>query len=212
MGDNKLDYTEKNFNVYTDMIKYIRNLNMLEIHKRQINQKLYNMYVNLSSKGIDLENYVVNPKEFCDKLCSNYVKNTSLYVVYLETIKKFSLVVAILALGCDLILERPIVSKYFVYILLGAFLISLLLTYLKMYRAKKYGIGEEPIKYKILYNLTAVILVVPIFLLKNYIKVNASISIIFIGIVSIIIFFISSYIVKVNKKILDKKISCKSVE
>ncbi|MDU6248041.1 MAG: hypothetical protein E6612_03870, partial [Paeniclostridium sordellii] len=112
----------------------------------------------------------------------------------------------------DLILERPIVSKYFVYILFGAFLISLLLTYLKMYRAKKYGIGEEPIKYKILYNLTALILVVPIFLLKNYIKVNASISIIFIGIVSIIIFFISSYIVKVNKKTLDKKISCKSVE
>ncbi|MFR3560118.1 MAG: hypothetical protein ACLTUN_16340, partial [Paraclostridium sordellii] len=198
--------------IYTDMIKYIRNLNMLEIHKRQINQKLYNMYINLSSKGIDLENYVVNPKEFCDKLCSNYVKNTSVYVVYLETIKKFSLVVSILALGCGWILERPLVSKYFVYILFGAFLISLFLTYLKMYRAKKYGISEEPIKYKISYNLTALILVVPIFLLKDYIKVNASISIIFIGIVSIIIFFISSYIVKLNKKTLDKKISCKSVE
>lgn len=211
MGDSKVNYTEKNFQMYTDMVKYIRNLRMLEIHKRKISQKLYNMYINLSSKGIDLESYVVNPKEFCDKLCEDYVKNTSMHIVYLETVKKFSIVVAILALGCDIFLDEPLVSKYFVYILLGAFVVSLLLTYLKMYRSKKYGLNEEPLKYKIIYNITALILIVPMFILKGDIKSNGNISIIFIGIIAISIFFIISLIIKLNKNNIDKKISCKSI-
>ncbi|MEG2786502.1 MAG: hypothetical protein RR942_01685 [Romboutsia sp.] len=211
MGDSNINYTEKNFQIYTDMVKYIRNLRMLEVHKRRISQKLYNMYVNLSSKEIDLENYVVNPKEFCDKLCEEYVNNTSIHIVYLETIKKFCIVVAVLALGCDIFLDKPLVSKYFVYILVGAFIISLLLTYLKMYRSKKYGLNEESLKYKIIYNIIALILIVPMFILKGDIKSNGNISIIFIGIVAISIFFIISLIIKLNKNNIDKKISCKSI-
>ena len=184
---------------------------MLDIHKREISQKLYNMYVNLSAKNINLEKHIVNPKEFCDKLCENYIKNTSLYIVYLETVKKFSIVVAILALVCDLILYKPLVAKYFVYILLGALVVSLILTYLKLYRASKYGLNEESLKYKILYNTIALILIVPMFFLKENIKLNGNISLILIGIVSISIFFIISFVVKINKNSIDKKISCKSI-
>ncbi|WP_373598511.1 hypothetical protein [Paraclostridium bifermentans] len=209
MGD-KINYTEKNFDVYTKMIKYVRNLKMLEVNKREINQKLYNMYVNLSSKNIDLKDYVVNPKTFCDKLCSDYVKNTSMYLLYLETLKKFSIVVAILALGCDMLLDKPLVSKYFIYILIAAFVVSIILTYLKLYRANKYGVEEEPLSYKIIYNLVALILVIPLFILRNEIKANGDISIILIGIISICTFFISSLIIKLNKNNIDKKISCKS--
>ncbi len=209
MGD-KINYTEKNFDVYTKMIKYVRNLKMLEVNKREINQKLYNMYVNLSSKNIDLKDYVVNPKIFCDKLCSDYVKNTSMYLLYLETLKKFSIVVAILALGCDMLLDKPLVSKYFIYILIAAFIVSIILTYLKLYRANKYGVEEEPLSYKIIYNLVALILVIPLFILRNEIKANGDISIILIGIISICTFFISSLIIKLNKNNIDKKISCKS--
>ncbi|MBC8632387.1 hypothetical protein H8697_11865 [[Eubacterium] tenue] len=54
MGDSRINYTEEKFKVYTSMVKYIRNLKMLDIHKREISQKLYNMYVNLSSKNINL--------------------------------------------------------------------------------------------------------------------------------------------------------------
>lgn len=209
MGD-KINYTEKNFDVYTKMVKYVRNLKMLEVNKREINQKLYNMYVNLSSKNIDLKDYVVNPKTFCDKLCSDYVKNTSMYLLYLETLKKFSIVVAILALGCDMFLDKPLVSKYFIYILIAAFVVSIILTYLKLYRANKYGVGEEPLSYKIIYNLVALVLIIPLFILRNEIKANGDISIILIGIISIGIFFISSLIIKLNKNNIDKKISCKS--
>lgn len=211
MGDSRINYTEENFKVYTSMVKYIRNLKMLDIHKREISQKLYNMYVNLSSKNINLEKYIVNPKEFCDKLCENYIKNTSLYIVYLETVKKFSIVVAILGLVCDLILYKPLVTKYFVYILLGALVVSLILTYLKLYRASKYGLNEESLKYKILYNTIALILIVPMFFIKENIKLNGNISLILIEIVSISIFFIISFIVKINKNNIDKKISCKSI-
>lgn len=211
MGDSRINYTEENFKVYTSMVKYIRNLKMLDIHKREISQKLYNMYVNLSSKNINLEKYIVNPKEFCDKLCENYIKNTSLYIVYLETVKKFSIVVTILALVCDLILYKPLVTKYFVYILLGALVVSLILTYLKLYRASKYGLNEESLKYKILYNTIALILIVPMFFIKENIKLNGNISLILIEIVSISIFFIISFVVKINKNNIDKKISCKSI-
>jgi uncharacterized membrane protein len=210
MGDNKINYTEENFKVYSNMVKYIRNLKMLEVHKREISQKLYNMYVNLSTKNVNLEKYVVSPKEFCDKLCNNYMKNTSLYIVYLETVKKFSIVVAVLSLVCDLLLDKPLVNSYFIYILSGAFVVSLMLTYLKMYRAKKYGLEEESLKYKIVYNITALILLVPMFLMKDNIKLNGNISIINIGIISILIFFITSFIIKINKNNIDKKISCKS--
>ena len=58
------------------MIKYIRNLKMLDVHKREVTQKLYNMYVNLSTKEASLESYVVNPKSFCDSVCKEYVTNT----------------------------------------------------------------------------------------------------------------------------------------
>ena len=211
MGDSKINYTEENFKVYTSMVKYIRNLKMLDIHKRQISQKLYNMYVNLSSQNINLQKYIVNPKEFCDKLCENYIKNTSLYIVYLETVKKFSIVVAILALACDFILYKPLVTKYFVYLLLGALLISLILTYLKLYRSSKYGLNNESLKYKILYNTIALILIIPMFFIKENIKLNGSISLLFIGIISITIFFITTFIIKINRNNIDKKISCKNI-
>ncbi len=210
MGDKK-NYTQKNFDVYTNMVKYVRNLKMLEVNKREINQKLYNMYVNLSSKNVDLKEYVVNPKTFCDNLCSDYVKNTSMYLIYLETLKKFSIVVAILALFCDLFLDRPLVSKYFVYILVSAFVVSIILTYFKLYRSNKYGLGKEPLSYKILYNLVSLILLIPLFILRNDIKRDGDISIIFIGIISIFIFFISALIIKLNKNNINKKISCKSI-
>ena len=42
MGENLAKVSEDNFNTYTKMIKYIRNLKMLDIHKREVTQKLYN--------------------------------------------------------------------------------------------------------------------------------------------------------------------------
>ena len=44
MGENLAKVSEDNFNTYTKMIKYIRNLKMLDVHKREVTQKLYNMY------------------------------------------------------------------------------------------------------------------------------------------------------------------------
>lgn len=210
MGDKEKSFTDENFIIYTGMVKYIRNLKMLEIHKRDISQKVYNLYINLSNKNTSLEKYIVNPREFCDTICKDYIINTPIYAVYLETIKKLSLVIAIMALFCDLILDKPLVSKYFAYILIGAFFISILLTYLKLYRSEKYGLEEEPLKYKVLYNISALILIIPIFIWKNKILENGKISMIFIGLIFIVMFFISSYIVKKNKKNIDKKISYKS--
>ncbi|MBS6506790.1 MAG: hypothetical protein KH369_01250 [Paraclostridium bifermentans] len=210
MGDKEKSFKDENFIIYTGMVKYIRNLNMLEIHKRDISQKVYNLYINLSNKNTSLEKYIVNPREFCDTICKDYIINTPVYAVYLETIKKLSLVIAIMALFCDLILDKPLVSKYFVYILIGAFFISIVLTYLKLYRSEKYGLEEEPLKYKVLYNISALILIIPIFIWKNKILENGKISMIFIGLIFIGMFFISSYIVKKNKKNIDKKISYKS--
>ncbi|MGL5643061.1 MAG: hypothetical protein ACRDDM_12370, partial [Paraclostridium sp.] len=71
--------------------------------------------------------------------------------------------------------------------------------------------NEEPLKYKIIYNITALILIVPMFMLKGDIKSNGNISIIFIGIVAISIFFIISLVIKLNKNNIDKKIICKSI-
>ncbi|MBC8632162.1 hypothetical protein H8697_10700 [[Eubacterium] tenue] len=90
-------------------------------------------------------------------------------------------------------------------------MVSLILTYLKLYRASKYGLNEESLKYKILYNTIALILIVPMFFIKENIKLNGNISLILIGIVSISIFFIISFVVKINKNSIDKKISCKSI-
>ena len=50
MGKNLTKVEDNNFNTYTKMIKYIRNLKMLDVHKREVTQKLYNMYTNLSKK------------------------------------------------------------------------------------------------------------------------------------------------------------------
>lgn len=211
MEDNKKKFADENFSVYTKMVKYIRNLNMLEIHKRQISQKLYNLYINLSNKNTNLENYVVNPKEFCDTICKDYIKNTPVYIVYLETIKKFSIVIAIMSLICDLFLRKTLVSKYFIYILIGTFFISILLTYLKSYRSQKYGLEEEPLKYKILYNVISLILIFPVFIWRNKILINGKISITLIGLFFIVMFFISSYVIKRNKLVIDKKISYKSM-
>ena len=55
MGENLAKVSEDNFNTYTKMIKYIRNLKMLDIHKREVTQKLYNMYTNLSTKEANLD-------------------------------------------------------------------------------------------------------------------------------------------------------------
>lgn len=211
MGDSKKNFTDENFSTYTNMVKYVRNLKMLEVHKRKISQKIYNLYINLSTKNTNLEKYVVNPREFCDTICKDYIKNTPIYTVYLETVKKFSLVIAIMALVCDLLLDKPLVSKYFIFILIGAFFISMVLTYLKLYRSEKYGLEEESLKYKILYNISALILIVPVFMWRNKILLNGEISMILIGLVFIVIFFISSYIIRRSKLDIDKKISYKSI-
>lgn len=211
MGDSKKNFTDENFSIYTNMIKYIRNLNMLEVHKREISQKLYNLHINLSNKNTNLEKYVVNPREFCDAICKDYIKNTPVYIVYLETVKKFSIVIAIMSLICDLFLRKTLVSKYFIYILIGTFFISMVLTYLKAYRSQKYGLEDEPLKYKILYNVSSLILIVPVFIWRNKILINGKISITLIGLFFIIMFFISSYIIKRSKLDIDKKISYKSI-
>lgn len=211
MGDSKKNFTDENFIIYTKMVKYIRNLNMLEFHKREISQKLYNLHINLSNKNTNLEKYVVNPREFCDTICKDYIKNTPVYIVYLETVKKFSIVIAIMSLICDLFLRKTLVSKYFIYILIGTFFISMVLTYLKAYRSQKYGLEDEPLKYKILYNVSSLILIVPVFIWRNKILINGKISITLIGLFFVIMFFISSYIIKQNKLDIDKKISYKSI-
>jgi hypothetical protein len=211
MGDSKKNFTDENFSTYTNMVRHVRNLKMLEVHKREINQKVYNLYINLSTKNTNLEKYVVNPREFCDTICKDYIKNTPIYTVYLETVKKFSLVIAIMALVCDLLLDKPLVSKYFIFILIGAFFISMVLTYLKLYRSEKYGLEEESLKYKILYNISALILIVPVFMWRNKILLNGKISMILIGLVFIVMFFISSYIIRRSKLDIDKKISYKSI-
>ncbi|GAA0699048.1 hypothetical protein GCM10008904_04080 [Paraclostridium ghonii] len=211
MGDSKKNFTDENFSIYTNMVKYIRNLNMLEVHKREISQKLYNLHINLSNKNTNLEKYVVNPREFCDTICKDYIKNTPVYIVYLETVKKFSIVIAIMSLICDLFLKKTLVSKYFIYILIGTFFISMVLTYLKAYRSQKYGLEAEPLKYKILYNVSSLILIVPVFIWRNKILINGKISITLIGLFFVIMFFISSYIIKRSKLYIDKKISYKSI-
>lgn len=211
MGKKLAKIADDNFKTYTKMVKYIRNLKMLDVHKRDITQKLYNMYTNLSSKEVSLEKYVVNPKSFCDKICESYVQSTPLFMVYLETVKKFTLVIAVICLLCDLFLKKTLVNKYFVYILIGTFIISIALTYLKIYRSKKYGLDEESLIYKIVYNITGAIMIIPIFLVKDYIRINENISILNIGIMCIILFFISNVIINISKNNINKKINYKSI-
>lgn len=196
---------DENFKTYTKMVKYIRNLKMLDIHKREISKKLYNMYTNLTKKQTNMESYVVNPKEFCDKICGDYVKSTPVAMVYLEAIKKLTLVIAVLCLICDVFLKKPLVNEYFIHILIGIFGVSMILTYLKLYRVKKYGLDEESLGYKIVYNVVALIMIVPMFLVKDVIRENEIISILNIGIICIILFFICTVITyyfqnKINKQ------------
>lgn len=202
---------DENFKTYTNMAKYIRNLKMLDIHKREITQKLYNMYTNLTSKNINVEKYIVNPKSFCDTLCKEHIDKTPVSMVYLETVKKFTIVIAVICLVCDIFLKKPLVNKYFVYILIGTFGVSMILTYLKLYRVKKYGIDEESLRYKIVYNIVAIIMIIPIFLVKDSIRINENISILNIGIICIVLFFISTVFTNIYKNKINEKISCKSI-
>lgn len=211
MGKSITKLSDENFKTYTKMVKYIRNLKMLDIHKREITQKLYNMYTNLTSKEVNLEDYIVNPKIFCDTICEGYLDNTPIYMVYLETIKKFTLVISVICLFCDVVLKKSMVNKYFVYILIGTFVVSILLTYLKLYRTRKYGLDEESLGYKILYNIVGIIMVVPIFLVKDVIRLNENISILNIGIICIFAFFISTMITHIHKNRIKEKINCKSI-
>lgn len=211
MGENLAKVSEDNFNTYTKMIKYIRNLKMLDVHKREVTQKLYNMYTNLSKKEASLEEYVVNPKSFCDTVCKEYVNNTPIYTVYLEAVKKFSLVIAAMCLAFDMIFKKSLVSSYFVYILVGTFIISMILTYLKLYRSEKYGLDEETLLYKVIYNTISVIMIVPIFLVKDIIRVNENISTLNIGIACILVYFIFNIITKIHKNKINKKINYKGI-
>lgn len=211
MGNELVKLSDENFKIYTKMAKYIRNLRMLDIHKREVTQKLYNMYTNLTSKNINLEKYIINPKTFCDTICEVYIDKTPVSMVYLETVKKFTLVIAVICLVCDIFLKKPLVNKYFVYILLGTFIVSIILTYLKLYRVKKYGIDEESLRYKVVYNIVAAIMIVPIFLVKDYIRINENISMLNIGIICMVLFFISSILTNIYKNKINEKISCKSI-
>ena len=194
MGENLAKVSEDNFNTYTKMIKYIRNLKMLDIHKREVTQKLYNMYTNLSTKEASLEEYVVNPKTFCDTVCKEYVNNTPIYTVYLEAVKKFSLVIAVMCLAFDMIFKKSLVSSY-----------------LKLYRSEKYGLDEETLLYKVIYNTISVIMIVPIFLVKDIIRVNENISTLNIGIACILVYFIFNIITKIHKNKINKKINYKGI-
>ena len=123
----------------------------------------------------------------------------------------FSLVIAVMCLAFDMIFKKSLVSSYFVYILVGTFIISLILTYLKLYRSEKYGLDEETLLYKVIYNTISAIMIVPIFLVKDIIRVNENISTLNIGIACILVYFIFNIIIKIHKNKINKKINYKGI-
>ena len=116
-----------------------------------------------------------------------------------------------MCLAFDMIFKKSLVSSYFVYILVGTFIISMILTYLKLYRSEKYGLDEETLLYKVIYNTISAIMIVPIFLVKDIIRVNENISTLNIGIACILVYFIFNIITKIHKNKINKKINYKGI-
>lgn len=174
----KVSYKElnlKNQEMYIVMERYIRCSNILDFYKEECIKKVSEIVFKINKQHKYVENVIGDPKAYCDEVINPYKEKTSKFSIFIEYLKKFSLILSIFTLIISLLDPLSKVNLYGITIITLTILCSISIDYVNRIEAemmlfltlKSQKIEFKNIKYKILTTTMVILLFMSVFFTKD---------------------------------------------
>jgi hypothetical protein len=174
----KVSYKELNIKkqeMYITMERYIRCSNILDFYKEECIKKVSEIVFKINKQHKYVENVIGDPKAYCDEVINPYKEKTSKFSIFIEYLKKFSLILSIFTLIISLLDPLSKVNLYGITIITLTILCSISIDYINRIEAemmlfltlKSQKIEFKNIKYKLLTTTMVILLFISVFFTKD---------------------------------------------